>query len=311
MQVSRATITSAVFSWMCWNCSTPIASVEQRDEAEDELRLRARARHDLVRHVHGGARLGVDRVAQLRLPDDEAPLPGHEHVVEHDDRVDLLEARRERMVEVAAAEVEALATQEAQAGRVARDRERERVGRVLGRALEHRRGHDEDLVGERADRREDARAPDHDAVVVAVDDAGRERRAALLRDADRAVRLRVHERMREQQVVVAHVLVVALHVLAVAALVLAEPVGRGGERHERAVAVVARATEGAERELGRHAHRRRAPLDVCDARGLQERHTDALAGRGGVCHHLAQRRIVLEVEELRVRLHHVAQLRDA
>ena len=27
LQVSRATITSAVFSWTCWNCSIPIASV--------------------------------------------------------------------------------------------------------------------------------------------------------------------------------------------------------------------------------------------------------------------------------------------
>ena len=284
---------------------------QQRDEAEDELRLRARARHDLVGHVDRGAGLGVDRVAELRLPDDEAPLPRNEDVVEHDDRIDLFEARRERMVEVAAAEVEALATQEAQAGRVARDCERERVGRVLGRSFEHGRGHDEDLVGEGADRREDARAPDHDAVVVAVDDAGRERRAALLRDADRAVRLRVHERVREQQVVVAHMLVVPLHVLAIAALVLAEPVGCGGECHERAVAVVARAAEGSERELGRYAHCCRAPLDVRDARGLQERHADALSGWDGVGHHLAQRRVVLEVEELRVRLHDVAKLRDA
>ena len=106
---------------------------QQRDEAEDELRLRARARHDLVGHVRRGAGLGVDRVAELRLPDDEAPLPGNEDVVEHDDRIDLLEARRERMVEVAAAEVEALATEEAQAGRVARDA-RTRTSRARRRA---------------------------------------------------------------------------------------------------------------------------------------------------------------------------------
>ena len=105
---------------------------EQRDEAEDELRLRARARHDLVGHVRGGARLRVDPVAELRLPDDEAALPRDEDVVEHHDRVDLLEARRERVVEVAAAEVEALAAEEAQARRVARDGERVRVRRVVG-----------------------------------------------------------------------------------------------------------------------------------------------------------------------------------
>ena len=131
-------------------------------------------------------------------------------------------------------------------------------------------------------------------------------------DADRAVRLRVDQRVREQQVVVAHVLVVALHVLAVAALVLAEPVGRGGERHQRAVAVVAGAAEGAERELGRDAHRRAAPLDVVRrsrAAGTTCRRARRTAA--AVRHHVAQRRVVLEVEELRVGLHDVAQLRDA
>ena len=90
-----------------------------------------RPRHDLVGHVRGGARLGVDPVAELGLADDEAALVGDEDVVEDDDRVDLLEARPERVVEVAAAEVEALAAEEAHAGRVARERERVRVRRVV------------------------------------------------------------------------------------------------------------------------------------------------------------------------------------
>ena len=80
----------------------------------------------------GSARLRVDAVAELRLPDDEAALPGDEDVVEDHDRVDLLEPRRERVVEVAAAEVEALAAEEAEAGRVARDGEGVGVRRIVG-----------------------------------------------------------------------------------------------------------------------------------------------------------------------------------
>ena len=284
---------------------------QQRDETEDVLRLRPRPRHDLMRHVGDGARLRVDAVAELRLTDDEAALPGHEHVVEDDDRVDLLETRAERVIEVAAAEVEALAAEEAQTRGVARDRERVRVGRVVRRALEHGRGHDEDLVRERPDRREQPRPADHDPVVVLLDDARGDRLLLLLRRPDRAVRLREDQRVRQQQVVLAHVLVVAAYVLGVVALVLTEPLGRGGHRHDRRVAVVACATQVAERVLGPDVHRLTTPGHVLDTRGLQERHADALAARRRlVGHHVAQHRIVLEVEQLGVGAHDVRELRD-
>ena len=52
-------------------------------------------------------------------------LVGNEDVVEDDDCVDLLEARPERVVEMTSSEIEALAAEEAHAGRVAGDRERD------------------------------------------------------------------------------------------------------------------------------------------------------------------------------------------
>ena len=182
--VSSAMITSAVFSCTCWNCSIPIASVSSDTSPRMNSVFAFVRVDDLVGHVRGGARLRVDAVAELGLPDDEAALVRDEDVVEDHDRVDLLEARPERVVEVAAAEVEALAAQEAHARRVARQRERVGVRRVVLRALEHGRRHHEDLVRERPDRGQDPRASDHDAVVVPVDDARRERLVLLLRRAD-------------------------------------------------------------------------------------------------------------------------------
>ncbi len=243
--------------------------------------------------------------------DDEAALVRDEHVVEDDDRVDLLEPGAERVIEVAAPEVEALAAEKAHSRRVARERERIGVRRVVGCPLEDGRGHDEDLVRKRADGGEQPRAADHDPVVVPVNDAGGERLLLLLRRADRAVRLREDERMREEQVVLAHVLVVASNVLAERRLVLAEPVRGAGHRHHRAVAVVPCPSEVAERVLGPQAHGLAAPHDVIGALGLEKRHAYAIAGeRRLVGHDVAEGRIVLEIEERRVGPHDVLELRD-
>src|SRR2546421_11389090 len=98
-------------------------------------------------------------------------------IIEDDDRVNLVEAPPERMV---ATVVEVLAADEAQTGRVAVDGEGEGVRRVLRRALEDRRREDQQLVGDRPDRREHPRSPDDDAVVVFVDNVSAERPAVDL-----------------------------------------------------------------------------------------------------------------------------------
>ena len=131
--VSRFTQSSASFSWMCWNDFDADRVHERAREAEHELGLGDVLDDDLVRHVHDGARARVRLVAALDVAVQEHALPRHEDVVEHDDGVHLLEARAERMIEMRAPVVDALAADESQARGVGRNREAERVGRVLGR----------------------------------------------------------------------------------------------------------------------------------------------------------------------------------
>ena len=74
------------------------------------------------------ARLREQRVAHLHVAVEKDAVPRHQHVVEHADRVGLLEARAERMVPFRLlAAVERLAADEAQAGRGRRNPEREHM----------------------------------------------------------------------------------------------------------------------------------------------------------------------------------------
>ena len=97
-------------------------------DAGDELGLGEPADRGLMAGVVAHARLGEQRVAHLDVAVEEHPLPRDQHVVEHADRIGLLEARAERMVPHALrAAVERLAADEAQARRRARDAERQHV----------------------------------------------------------------------------------------------------------------------------------------------------------------------------------------
>jgi hypothetical protein len=126
-----------------------------------------------MRRVHGGVRGHRGGVDQVDVAQHEHPFPGHEHVVEEDDGIHLLEARSERVIEVRPAEVEALAAQEPQSGRAARDGEVQREWAVAEPHVAHARGVHRDLVGQWAERGEDARAPDDDARVPLADDGER------------------------------------------------------------------------------------------------------------------------------------------
>ena len=132
---------------------------------EDELALGdvlGRALVRRVRHRVGGRGRAVE---QIDVTQQEHPLPRHQHVVEEHDAVHLLEARAEGMLEVRPPEVEALAAQELQPRRAAGDGEVERERAVgLGVPRDARRV-DGDLVRQGAERRQDARAVDHDAGV--------------------------------------------------------------------------------------------------------------------------------------------------
>src|SRR5439155_1376798 len=81
-----------------------------------------------------------------------------QHIVEEHDAIHLLEARRQRMVEARAAEVEALPAEELQSRRPAGDGEVDGEGAVLLRVpRDPLRGHG-DLVRHRSERPGDARA---------------------------------------------------------------------------------------------------------------------------------------------------------
>src|SRR5262249_3497943 len=100
-------------------------------------------------------------IEKADVAENENALPRHQYVVEEDDAVHLLEARAQRMVEMRAALIEAVAAEELEARGAAGNGERQRKGaRPLGVEADARRI-DRDLVGERPERREDAR-PAHD-----------------------------------------------------------------------------------------------------------------------------------------------------
>ena len=88
-------------------------------------------------------------VQQIDVAQQEDPLPRHQHIVEEDDAIHLLETRAERMVEMRAAEIEAFAAEEAEPRRATRDREVERERAVRLGVAGHARRIDADLVGKR------------------------------------------------------------------------------------------------------------------------------------------------------------------
>ena len=148
-------------------------------------------------------------VDQVDVAQQEHALPRHQHVVEEGHAVHLLEARAERMVEVRAPEVEALAAQELQPRRAAGDGEVEREGAVRLVHLGQARRVDRDLVGDGRQRGQHAR-PAHDHAGVGL--AHHVQRGALLQIEDArhgAAALQVDQRVGQRQVVLADVLVVA------------------------------------------------------------------------------------------------------
>src|SRR5882724_2340151 len=86
----------------------------QQCHAQYELGLGEVLDRTLMRRMRG--RMGRSRgaVEEVDVAQQEHPLPRHQHVVEEDDAIHLLEARAERVVEMRAPEIEALAAQESE-----------------------------------------------------------------------------------------------------------------------------------------------------------------------------------------------------
>ena len=138
--------------------------------------LQRQPRHELELHREAHQRLEVGervrrrlvelRVDQIDVLVHEHLLPRHEHVVEHDRRVDLVEARGERVVEDARGALRVRPARiDAQARGVHRRHERQRV--VLVARHERRDVGDEEPVGQHG-RRRDALGAAHDDAAVAL-----------------------------------------------------------------------------------------------------------------------------------------------
>ena len=163
-------------------------------EADHEAQLGDVAHLRLVVAVEVRGRLPPLVARDFDVAVDEHVLPRHEHVVEHDVAVGLVEAARQRIVErIGGAERERPARIELDARRV--DRDRDAVGVVLVARLQRMDAAQMDVVGDRAGGGQLLRAGDDDAVVALLDHAGIKRRIALLVRGLAAVDLRRHDRV--------------------------------------------------------------------------------------------------------------------
>ena len=117
------------------------------------------------------------------------------------------------MVEMRAAEVEALAAQESETRRAARDRKADRERAVRLGMPRHARRIDADLVGERSQGRQDARAAHDDAGIGLAHDLQCRPLFEIEDAGDGAAALQVDQRVGQGQVVFADVFVIAPHVL--------------------------------------------------------------------------------------------------
>ena len=173
---------------------------------------------------------------------------GHEHVVEHDVAVGLVEPARQRIVEgIVGVQRKRPPRDERHPRRI--DRDRNAIGVVFVAGLQRMDAAQVDPVRQHAAGRDLLRAGDHDAVVALLDDAGIERRIALLVRRLGAVDLRRHDGVAGVDVVVAHELVERDQVVG-------ELLARGGEQLRRRRV----AGEEAGDVIGRPAHQAESRL---------------------------------------------------
>ena len=120
--------------------------------------------------------MGLTRpvVAHLYVAVEKDPLPGHKYVIEEDHRVHLLKAGTQGMVEVGAAQIEALPTEHFQAWRVAGDGKPKGVAPLGsgGDAMAARRI-DGDFIRQGAQRGQHPSPLDHQPVILFLDHSQR------------------------------------------------------------------------------------------------------------------------------------------
>ena len=247
----------------------------------------------------------ADARADVHVPDQggvavqEHALPRNAHVVEHRDRVHLVEARAERMIFDRPRPAEGFAADDLEAGRGDGNHEHDGVGR-LGLGQRGRKRPRQNLVGERR-RGRDHLSPAHDQSLGGlVHDAEALVRVVLLGAVLRAVHLRVDERMRHEQVALAAVFVIRQHAVAAGRIPLREIVGLGRPRRQHGVQEVGAAAQHAARRVRpRFGHLPPAGQVLTGARNQEGAAHRVAAGRrrvaervlmGGRVLHVVQRR---------------------
>src|ERR1051326_7902078 len=247
-------------------------------------------------------------VEELYVAEEENALPRHQHIVEEHDAVHLLEARAERVIEMRAALIEAVAAEELEPRGAAWNGKRQRVRAVpLGIHADAGRI-DCDLVRERPERRENAGAAHDDPGIGLAHHAQRGILLEIVNAGSGAAALQVDQRVGEHEVVLADQLVIPAHVVAEGGPAAGEIIGgRGpggiGDIHE--IRRPAHHAAGGTRPVQHHVA---APDEVVVRARDDEREADGIAAGGRRVGHLgAQRRIVLHVVERRDRARPVGE----
>ena len=244
-----------------------------------------------------GVMRGVGRaVQQVDIAIDEHAFPWHFDIVEEHDAIHFLEARAERVVETRAAEVEAVAAEEAQAGGAAGDGEGDGERAVVFGVLAEAWGVDRDIVGQGPQGGQHARAA-HDQAGAGF--AHHAQRGAFLKvevAGDVPAALEVDQRVGQDDVVLADVFVVAADVVAEFRSAAREVVGRGGPGGEGHVHEVGRTAHHAACGARPVQHHDAARFEFFAGAGDDEGQSDAVAGGGRrVSHFVAEFRVALHV----------------
>ena len=201
-------------------------------------------------------------------------LPRHEHVVEDDVAIRLVETAAERIVErIAGAQRERAARVKLQAGRI--DRHHQAIGIILVARLQRMDAAQVKIVRQRAAGGELLRARNHDAVVALLHDAGVKRGIALPVRRLGAVDLRRHDRIAEIEMMLARVLVERHQIVGKFLATRGENTWRRREPAEETGHVVERAPHQAERgfrpRLRRKPSRAEIRMGCGDLIGAQHR----------------------------------------
>ena len=124
---------------------------EQRRQPEQKFRFGNSARDDLMGHMDNRTRRRVGLVAARHITVEEDALPGDEHVIKHDDGIQFLKARPQRVVGDGAPVVHGLPADIAQTWGGAGNGKGKGVGGIFLGTAQQRRGEDHEFIsgGER------------------------------------------------------------------------------------------------------------------------------------------------------------------